>query len=86
MATVQTWEDQLSQGTTQIEGRCPRPTAGWPHLALTDAWQNQFTVTVKCSPPRVLVVGLQQWATHGHVARPISLWPPLRPLLHHLVK
>jgi hypothetical protein len=33
---------------TRIEGACPRPGEGWPHLMLSDAWHETFSVTLRC--------------------------------------
>lgn len=41
------YEEGVSNGP--IEGGCPRPRAGWPHLMLSDAWHQQFSVTLRCS-------------------------------------
>lgn len=34
---------------TRIEGSCSRPAVGWPHLMLSDAWHEQFSVTLECA-------------------------------------
>jgi hypothetical protein len=57
---------------TQIEHACPRPGGGWPHLMLSDAWHEQFSVTLKCR-------GLRYWDVvlaggPGHVVRPVLIF------------
>lgn len=42
------WGGSLEPATTSTDGPCRKPSAGWPHLALTDAWGNAFTTTVEC--------------------------------------
>jgi hypothetical protein len=48
LSVLHQWGDSLMPGSTAIEGRCDRPVAGWPHVALADAWGNRFTMTVEC--------------------------------------
>ena len=54
LARLQRWGSSLEAASTQPEGRCSPPTAGWPHLALTDTWGNRFTMTVECQGRRYL--------------------------------
>jgi hypothetical protein len=42
------WGRGLEFATSVLpENSCPRPTAGWPRLALADAWGNRFTMVVE---------------------------------------
>jgi hypothetical protein len=42
------WGHGLEFATSAFpENSCPRPTAGWPRLALADAWGNRFAMVVE---------------------------------------
>jgi len=48
LSRLQRWGSSLEPASTGPDGSCRPPTAGWPQLALTDAWGNSFTMTVEC--------------------------------------
>lgn len=54
LSRLQRWGSSLEPASTQPEGSCSPPAAGWPHLALTDAWGNTFRVTIECRGRRYL--------------------------------
>jgi len=48
LTRLQRWGSSLEAASTEPEGPCSPPAVGWPHLALTDAWGNRFTMTIEC--------------------------------------
>jgi len=48
LRALQRWGHGVGPATTGPNGACREPSAGWPQLALNDAWGNAFTATVEC--------------------------------------
>lgn len=70
LRTLREWGAGVEGATTEPEGPCARPAGGWPHLSLSDAWGNSFTMTVECQRP---VPAVRSDDTRPRVLYPLSL-------------
>lgn len=82
LSRLQRWGSSLEPATTQPEGSCSPPAAGWPHLALTDAWGNSFTMTVECRGRRYPAIRMPDGS--GHLTYPLGDQQIVQHLLRQL--